>query len=384
MSRIKFNVDEWLPRLSQVVGVVNSKNPLPILGDILIKTDMEAQRGLTFTASDSETWLTIEAPHLSFDDSFEICIAAVDFYKALCNLKGKQVCMTLDAEHHTVECDYGNGRFTMAYEDATEYPKPNMDASDSKSKVIDADKLLYAVNKPDYATANDELRPVMNGIRLEFFADGMVAVASDGHKLAKFKDLSIIPEGDNVEVCGFTLPKKPAGVLRNLLNQFGGDVSITFNDRCATFVIADCFTLNTRLIEGRYPNYESVIPRENTIVATIDKAAFLAAMKRVLPMSNASSELISFKFTMGNMEISAEDYDFSRTASENISCDYASPDLQIGFKGSVIMAVLQSIDDDSVKVYLKDSMRAGVFMPATQKDNTSYLALAMPMLIQDK
>jgi DNA polymerase-3 subunit beta len=254
----------------------------------------------------------------------------------------------------------------------------------AKTKLMDAKKLLTAIEKAGFATANDELRPVMNGVRFEFFADGMVAVASDGHKLAKYKDLTITYDNsEDQTVYGFTMPKKPCSTLLNVLGStVAGDIKVMFNDRCFT-VNNTQFKMSARLIEGRYPNYDSVIPKDNDRIVTIAKNDFVAAMKRVLPMGNANSELVALSFSMGMMTISAEDFDFSKSASENVGCDYAQEEFTIGFKGSTLLQLLQNIDTDNVKVMLKDPSRAGVLCEDKPNGVYEYTSLIMPMLIQN-
>lgn len=384
MAKLKFVVDDLLPQLSQVVGVVNSKNSLPILNDVLFVTRIgngADERRLSLTTSDSETWLTVYVPNAEFDTEMMFCVAATDIYKALANLKGKTVAMTIDESAHTVTCDYGNGHFSLPYEDAQDFPLPMAAPDGAKTKLMDAKKMLTAIEKAGFATANDELRPVMNGVHFDFLPTCMIAVASDGHKLAKYVDLTVTC--DEIEPSGFTMPKKPCSTLLNVLGStVAGDIKVMFNDRCFT-VNNTQFKMSARLIEGRYPNYDSVIPKDNDRIVTIAKNDFVAALKRVLPMGNANSELVALSFSMGMMTISAEDFDFSKSASENVGCDYAQEEFTIGFKGSTLLQLLQNIDTDNVKVMLKDPSRAGVLCEDKPNGVYEYTSLIMPMLIQN-
>jgi DNA polymerase-3 subunit beta len=251
----------------------------------------------------------------------------------------------------------------------------------AKTKLMDAKKMLTAIEKAGFATANDELRPVMNGVHFDFLPTCMIAVATDGHKLAKYADLTVTC--DEIEPSGFTMPKKPCSTLLNVLGStVAGDIKVMFNDRCFT-VNNTQFKMSARLIEGRYPNYDSVIPKDNDRIVTIAKNDFVAAMKRVLPMGNANSELVALSFSMGMMTISAEDFDFSKSASENVGCDYAQEEFTIGFKGSTLLQLLQNIDTDNVKVMLKDPSRAGVLCEDKPNGVYEYTSLIMPMLIQN-
>lgn len=381
MAKLKFNVDDLLPQLSQAVSVVNSKNSLPILNDVLFVTrigDGADERRLSLTTSDSETWLTVYVPNAEFDKEMMFCVAATDIYKALANLKGKTVAMTIDESAHTIKCEYGNGHFSLPFEDAGDFPRPNMNADQIVEKTLDSDRLLRAIEKAGFATANDELRPVMNGVHFDFLPTCMVTVATDGQKLAKYSDLTVTC--DEIEPKGFTLPKKPAHIMLSVLSNSQGEVGLRFNDKCVKFT-HNSFCLITRLIEGRYPNYDSVIPRDNEIMANVDKSSLVAALKRVMPMGNATSELVCLSFTMGNVELSAEDFDFSKSAKENIECDFASQEITIGFKSSVLLSILQNIDGEQVKIMLKEPSRAGVFKSSVDAESYDYVSLAMPMLI---
>ena len=386
MNKITFMSDEILPSLAMVSSVVNPKNSLPILNDVRIETKDDGNGGtiLVFMASDSETWLQMKATCEESDKDVAICIEAKSLLQALRNLGGKRVEMTIDDDKHTVLCSYGNGRFSLPFDNANEFPLPIATIDDAKEKRIDAQKLLTAIEKAGFATANDELRPVMNGVHFDFYPYGMVTCATDGHKLAKYTDLTITFDGDaNPVVDGYTLPKKPCHTLISVLaNTVAGDVKISFNDRLVA-VNNTMFKMTTRLIEGRYPNYDAVIPKENNKIALVDKADFVSALKRVLPMGNSNSELVALGFNSGNMTISAEDFDFSKSASEDVCCDYTQEPFSIGFKGSVLLQMLQNIDGDVVKLAMSDASRAGVISEDKSHECYDYTSIIMPMLLNN-
>ena len=383
MKIIKFQTEDFLPSLAMVNTVVLAKTTLPILSDVRIETKADGNGGTyaELMTSDSETWLQMKAPLTEAEVGIVICIEAKGLLQALRNLGGKPVTMEIDDSKHIVKCDYGNGHFSLPYEDAQDFPLPMAAPDGAKTKLMDAKKLLTAIEKAGFATANDELRPVMNGVHFDFLPTCMISVASDGHKLAKYADLTVTC--DEIEPSGFTMPKKPCSTLLNVLGStVAGDIKVMFNDRCFT-VNNTQFKMSARLIEGRYPNYDSVIPKDNDRIVTIAKNDFVAALKRVLPMGNANSELVALSFSMGMMTISAEDFDFSKSASENVGCDYAQEEFTIGFKGSTLLQLLQNIDTDNVKVMLKDPSRAGVLCEDKPNGVYEYTSLIMPMLIQN-
>lgn len=373
---IKLQSKEFSSRLKLAAKVINSKNALPILGDFLVETKNDV---ILITASDSEQWLSLKCPIASCDCDVRFCVPSADFLKAVDNLGDVLVTMSLDDSTHTMTCDYGNGKFSMPYEDANEYPLANMDKSWSNDFIIDGKKVLKAIELTGFATANNELCPVMNGIHFDFFDDGMVCATSDGHKLARYKDKTITKENDG-SIPNFTLPKKPSNILMTILSTIDGDIKISFNDK-AISVNNKEFKLSARLLEFKYPNYDSVIPKSSPITITADKNALLNALKRVLPMANEASYLVELDFTQGQVTISAKDIDFSKSASETVTCD-CDTELKIGFKGSILIEILRNINDDNVVIELDNQSRAGVFFSAFELTRDEYLSLCMPMLIQ--
>jgi DNA polymerase-3 subunit beta len=359
--------------------VVNSKNSLPILGDVLFETKNDV---LVVTVSDGEQWLSQKCEVISCDQELRFCVGATEFTNAINNLGDMPITITLDEQTKTFTCEYGNGngKFSMPYEDANEFPLSNIDTTDTKDFIVDSKKVLRAVELTGFATANDELRPVMNGIHFDFFEDGMVCATSDGHKLARYKDKTITSNNENGTTPNFTLPKKPANILINILSTLEGDIKISFNNKAISFNNKD-FKLTARLLEARYPNYDAVIPKDNPITITVDKNTLLNALKRVLPMANDSSNLVELDFTYGYVTVSAKDIDFSKSACETVKCD-CERELNIGFKGSTLAEILKNINDDSIVIELSDPSRAGVFYSAFELTREEYLSLCMPMLIQ--
>ena len=379
---IKFNVDELVPQIAMASSVVSPNNALPILSSLRLETKPDGNGGtyLEIMASDGETWLQVKSTITEAETGIALCIAQKDFLQALRNLTGKFVTMNINDEKRIASCEYENGHFSLPYDDATEYPMPIQDTEQATSMRIEASRLLTAIEKAGFATANDELRPVMNGVHFDFMQDRMVSVASDGQKLAKHMDLTI-KSNENEPISGFTLHKKPSHVLMNVLNKQTGDVKIMFNERFVS-VNNTTFKLCTRLLEGRYPNYDAVIPKDNDKEAIIDKKAFVSALKRVLPMSNEAAELVSLKLEDNKLTINSEDIDFSKSASEIVPCEYNNEKITIGFKGSALLQMLTNISGDKVALLLSEASRAGIIK---EKDENAlgydYISLIMPMLV---
>ena len=234
------------------------------------------------------------------------------------------------------------------------------------------------INRSIFATAQDELRPVMNGIYFDMTPDALAIVASDGHKLVRNKNYTIKSEVP----AAFILPKKPATLLKNVLQRDGGDVVIRFNERNAEIKFGES-TLSCRLIEGRYPNYNSVIPMNNPNQITIDRKSLIGALRRVLPFASDSSQLIRFRVESGKLTLSSEDIDFATSAKEELTCEYSGTPMSIGFKGPSLTEILNNLDSEEVIVELADPSRAGLIVPSEQPENEDVLMLIMPMLLND-
>ena len=362
-------------KLTALSRVINSKNALPILGDFVFEINDNVLR---LTASDSEN---IMKTQLELTESDGACRFAIDSRNLLEAVKGfseQPITFDVNQEQNIVKISYQNGLFSLPIENADEFPMPQSVNDFANTIVVPNAILAENINRTIFATAQDELRPVMNGIYFDLTPDFLVVVASDGHKLVRNKVFTIKSE----QQAAFILPKKPANLLKNLLGKDGGDVTIRFDERNAEIKFGDG-SLQCRLIEGRFPNYNSVIPQNNNYEVRVDRLGLLAALRRVQPFANGSSNLIRFHVEGSTLQLDAEDYDFSKTATERMSCDYNGYPMSIGFKGSSFIEILSNIDSTEVVLQLADPSRAGLVLPAEQPDNQEVLMLLMPMLIND-
>ena len=243
---------------------------------------------------------------------------------------------------------------------------------------MSADILLGGINRSVFATADDELRPVMNGIYFDITTEDITMVASDGHKLVRCKTLAA--RGN--ERAAFILPKKPATLLKNLLPKENGMVVIEFDERNAVFTL-ESYRMVCRLIEGRYPNYNSVIPQNNPHKVTVDRQQLIGALRRVSIFSSQASSLIKLRIQENEIVISAQDIDFSTSAEETQVCQYAGAPMSIGFKSTFLIDILNNISAEEVVIELADPSRAGVVVPVEQEENEDLLMLLMPMMLND-
>ena len=261
---------------------------------------------------------------------------------------------------------------------ADEYPQAANLGSNAVHVSLEASVLMNGITRSLFATADDELRPVMNGVYFDITTEDITFVASDGHKLVRNKTF----KARGIEKAAFILPKKPATLLKNLLPKEMADVQIDFDDRNAVFTLEN-YTMTCRLIEGRYPNYNSVIPSNNPHKATIDRAAFMSALKRVSVFSSAASSLIKLRLDMNTIQISGQDIDFSTSAEETLMCQYEGNPMSIGFKSTFLIDILNNMASQEVVLELADPSRAGVLVPVEQNEEEDLLMLLMPMMLND-
>lgn len=362
-------------RLSALSRVINTKNSLPILGDFVFEISGNTLR---LTASDSENTMKTSVELNETDGDGRFAVSSHDLLEAMKGISEQPVTFDVNQSDNLAKINYQNGLFSLPVENADEFPQAQEVGQDATTITISNVLLAENINRSIFATAQDELRPVMNGIYFDLTPDCLAVVASDGHKLVRNKIFTIKSE----QPAAFILPKKPAGLLKNLLGKDGGDVVIRFDERNAEINMGDTMII-CRLIEGRYPNYNSVIPQSNPNQLTIDRLSLLSALRRVQPFANDSSNLIRFHVENATLQLDAEDYDFSKTATERMTCDYSGQPMSIGFKGSSFIEILSNFECEQVIIQLADPSRAGLVLPSEQPENQDVLMLMMPMLIND-
>lgn len=363
-------------KLNMLAKVIGSKNSLPILDCFLFQV---ANGEMSITASDSDNVIKSTLALTDHDGEGEFCVPNRVILDALKELPEQPLHFDADAagEAVAIKIVYQNGLYNFTGQSAEEYPRTQSMNDACTTVSLPTEMLINNISRSLFATANDELRPVMNGIYFDLTADALAIVASDGHKLVRSKNFTIKSESPSA----FNLPKKPASLLKNILSKDGDDAIIKFDDRSAEIQFTDG-VMRCRLIDGRYPNYNSVIPN-NPNEVTVDRRGLQSALRRVLPFASESSQLIRFHIESGRFEVSSEDIDFSTSAKEQLSCEYNGSPISIGFKGSSLMEILSNLTSDNIIIQLADPSRAGIIVPAEQPENEDILMLIMPMLLND-
>ncbi len=364
-----------LSHLQTVGRVIASKNSIPVLDCFLFELRDDK---LTITASDNETRMVTTVGVSDVTGEGVFAIPSKNLLDSLKELPEQPVSFEINDSTLEMNIYYENGKYNFIAQNGDEYPQPKPLKDDAVSLNIPADILFSGVNRSLFATADDELRPVMNGVYFDITTDDITFVASDGHKLVRCKSLAV----RGSERASFILPKKPANLLKAILPKESGEVTLTFDDTNA-YVKLEHFDLVCRLIEGRYPNYNGVIPQDNPYKVTIDRLLFANALKRVSVFSNPASSLIKLKISSNNILISAQDIDFSTSAEETVACVYDGTDMSIGFKGNYLIDILNNLPSSEVVLELADPSRAGIILPSENEENEDLLMLLMPMMLND-
>ncbi|MGE0090359.1 MAG: DNA polymerase III subunit beta [Bacteroidales bacterium] len=364
-----------LSHLQAISRVISNKNTLPILDNFLFKL---GKKELIITASDLETTLITTIQLENVTDEGSIAIPARILTDTLKEFPDQPLTFDINSDTFGVTITTENGKYNIVGQNGDDFPQLPTIKKDLKNSIqLPANVLLSGITKTIFATADDELRPVMNGIYIELFADNMTFVASDAHKLVRYKRLDVKAENE----ASFILPKKPASLLKSILPKEQNDVLIEFDDKNAFFTLAE-YKLVSRLVEGNYPSYNSVIPTNNPNKLTIDRLELFNALKRVALFSNQASNLVKLELKGNQLNVSAQDIDFSISANERLNCQYEGDDMEIGFKSSFLIEILSNISSTDVLVELSDPSRAGILFPAEKEnEDENVLMLLMPMMI---
>lgn len=373
--RFKVSSTELLSRLQSISKVIGSKTPLPILDDFLF--DLDGEGKLKVTASDVETRLVTSVEIMESEGSGLFAISAKILLDSLKELPEQPISFDINDNNLEVVICFQNGKYNFIGLNGDTYPEQKPMSENADTISIKSQTLISSISRSLFAIGEDELRPVMSGVLFDLQADGLTFVTSDGFKLVRLKNNTITSD----RKASFIMPKKPAGLLKNLLSKDDEMVDVKFDENCAK-VSCSNFEMVCRLIEGRYPNYNSVIPKDNPFKVVIDRESFLKALKRVSVFSQSNS-LVKLHLRGEEMIITAQDIDFSTSAEEKVVCQYDGSELSIGFKATYLIEMLNNIGSDDVILALADASRAGLIIPAVNEEDEDLLMLLMPMMLNE-
>jgi len=362
-----------LKNLQAIIGVINASNTLPILDDFLFELNDNA---LTITSSDLETTMSVTIDIENAGEPGSIAIPAKILFDTLKTFADIPVSFSINEESLMVELSAGEGKYKLSGHKSDEYPRtPSLE--DTTYINLSSSVLANAINKTIFATGNDELRLVLSGVFCELSPDDVTFVATDAHKLVRYKRLDT--KSDNS--VSFILPKKPLNLLKNILGSQDIPVKVEYN-RTNAFFSFQKINLICRLIDGKYPNYDAVIPTDNPNKLTIDRQLLLNTIRRVSIFANQSTHQIRFKLSGQELILSAEDLDFSNEAKERLACSYDGDDLEIGFNSKFLMEMLNNTDTDEVRLEMSAPNRAGILLPVNNENkDEDILMLVMPVML---
>ena len=327
-----------LKQLQTIGGVLNTSNTLPILDNFLFEVD---QKELTVFASDLESTLSIKMA-VEAKEKGNIAIPARLLLDTLKTFPEQPLTFSIDEKTYGVEISSDHGKYRLSGQNGDEFPKtPTIE--NPSSIAVDRDILFKAITKTLFATGNDELRPVMSGVYCSLSNESLTFVATDAHKLVRYTRRDAKADSN----ASFITPKKPLNLLKSILTNYEGAVKIDYNESNAHFDLGGIQVV-CRLIDGKYPNYEAVIPASNPNKMTIDRASFLGSIKRVSIFSNKTTHQVRLKITGSELVISAEDLDFANEANERLTCSYEGEDIEIGFNSRFLIEMLANLDSDEV------------------------------------
>jgi DNA polymerase-3 subunit beta len=360
-----------LKQLQVLGGVINSSNTLPILDNFLFELD---QSKLTVSASDLETTMS-STLDVESDSEGSVAIPARLLLDTLKTFPEQPLTFVIE-DNNTVEISSNHGKYALAYASGDEFPKAVV-LEDPSNTVILGDILATAISKTIFAAGNDDLRPVMSGVFFQFSTEGLTFVATDAHKLVKYTREDV----NASQVAEFIMPKKPLNLLKGILAGAEDEVTIEYNESNAKFTF-DNSVLICRLIDGKYPNYEAVIPKENPNKLSIDRTQFLNSVRRVSIFSNKTTHQIRLKIAGAELNISAEDVDYSNKAEERLTCDYQGDDMQIGFNSRFLTEMLNNLSATDVSLEMSMPNRAGILTPVDGLDDGEHITmLVMPVML---
>ncbi len=369
---------EIFPRLQLVNKVIPSKSTYPMLDNF--KLELQGST-LTITGTDLQTTIISQMEVDQAEGSGSVAIEARRLLDILKEFSEQPLVFEIDDETKNVTIYTQTGKYSIGSYSAEEYPEPPVvDENDAASFTITGTALARAISKTIFSVSNDEVQPVMTGILFELNPDNITFVASDGHKLVRYRRYDFQADQQSQ----FILPKKPADLIRSIVAKVEDQVKVVFTERNAVFYLGE-YTIISRLIDGVFPNYQAVIPTDNPNKLTVDRVEFFNAIRRVSVFANEASKLVKFDISENEVKISAQDIDFSISAEEKLPAHYEGEPMKIGFKSTFILEILQNIDSGDIRLEMSEPNRAALFLPTEKlEEQEDELMLLMPMMLDEE
>lgn len=359
-----------LKQLQHISGVINANTVLPILEDFLFEVE---KNKLTVVATDLETVMRVQLD-IEAKDSGKVCIPAKILMDSLKNIPEQPLTFNID-KNFAIEITSDNGKYKVMGENPDNFPKEPV-ADDTTSFTMMASALVTAINKTIFATSNDDLRPAMTGVFFELDKKGLQCVATDAHRLVRYKRTDVkCPKTDS-----FIAPRKPLTLLKAAIPSTDEEITVSYNSN-HLFVKHGTTQMSCRLIDARFPDYKVVIPADNPYKLTVNKNDFQSALRRVSVFSNKSTNQVALNISGSELQLAAQDVDFSFEGNERMKCQYTGEDLTIAFNARFLIEMLNATDSDEVVVELSTPTKAGILKPTEKDENEELLMLVMPLML---
>jgi DNA polymerase-3 subunit beta len=359
-----------LKQLQHIAGVINANTVLPILEDFLFEVE---KNKLTVVATDLETVMRVQL-EIEAKDTGRVCIPARILIDSLKNIPDQPLTFNID-KNFAIEITSDNGKYKVMGENPDNFPKEPA-ADDTSSFKMTATALVTAINKTIFATSNDDLRPAMTGVFFELDKKGVQFVATDAHRLVRYKRKDVsAPKSDN-----FIVPRKPLNLLKAAIPANDDEITLSYNSN-HLFVKHGTTQMSCRLIDARFPDYKVVIPADNPYRLTVSKSDFQSALRRVSVFSNKSTNQVALSISGSELQLAAQDVDFSFEGNERMKCQYNGEDIVIAFNARFLIEMLNAAESDDVNVELSTPTKAGLIKPAEQDENEDLLMLVMPLML---
>src|SRR5215210_5322918 len=363
---------QLLKQLQHIAGVINANTVLPILEDFLFEVE---KNRLTVVATDLETVMRVQLD-IEAKDNGRVCIPAKILIDSLKNISDQPLTFNID-KNFAIEITTDNGKYKVMGENPDNFPKEPV-ADDTTSFTMTADALITAINKTIFATSNDDLRPAMTCVFFELTKDAVQFVATDAHRLVRYKRTEVnCPKQDS-----FIVPRKPLNLLKAALPSNNDEITISYNSN-HLFVKHGTTQMSCRLIDARFPDYKVVIPTDNPYKMVVPKTEFQGALRRVSVFSNKSTNQVALNISGSELQLAAQDVDFSFEGNERMACQYDGEDLQIAFNAKFLIEMLTAADTEEVMIELSTPTKAGIIKPTESEDNEDLLMLVMPLMLNN-
>lgn len=359
-----------LKQLQQIAGVINANTVLPILEDFLFEVDKDT---LTVVATDLETVMRISLG-IEAKESGKVCIPAKILLDSLKNIADQPLTFNID-KNFGVEITSDNGKYKVMGENPDNFPKAPS-ADDTTAFTMPSTALVTAINKTLFAVSNDDLRPAMTGVFFELNNDAVQFVATDAHRLVRYKRTDVsAPNQDS-----FIVPRKPLNLLKSALPDNEDEITVNYNSN-HLFVQHGTTHMSCRLIDARFPDYKVVIPTDNPYKLIVNKSQFQSALRRISVFSNKSTNQVALNISGNELQLAAQDIDFSFEGNERMNCQYDGEDLTIAFNARFLIEMLNAADGEDVRIELSTPTKAGILRPTDASENEDQLMLVMPLML---